>query len=159
MVDIYRAPNSRGLVEGRRPLTTAVHTGAVAAIQVSLVYSVIVLGLGLLTTGKVHEVGSGLIVWAAFAVVSMIIAVMVTLSYGLLVHALLDRAGHLSPLWFCGCVLITAIALLLIGEWRLAWLRVVAYVFAAYGLPIAWLASARIQNQQPFKLPHSSSSS
>lgn len=147
MADIYRAPEARRLFDGGSEPASPIRVGAVTAVQVSLAYSVLFMLVSAFG-GKLEF--SVLIFFLVFTVLSTIVAILFTLSLGLLVNSLLHWAGYPYPLWFCVSVLLVAGLLTMLGTALGAGraMGVVAIAVCLYGLPIAWIASSRLRQQQ-----------
>ncbi|MCK0155381.1 hypothetical protein MWU49_16825 [Alcanivorax sp. S6407] len=144
-MDEYRAPQSTQLLDSRIEPASAVRIGALAAAQVAGFYSAIVFLL-MITVGKADLYS--LVFWVVFTLASTLIAVLVTLSFGLLVNRLLRLAGQPTPLWFCTAVLLMAGLFMSLGEWGGSSLIVVGWGTGLYGVPVAWLASTRLLNHE-----------
>ena len=147
MADIYRAPEARRLFDGGSERASPIRIGAATAGHVSLAYSV----LFLLVSAFGGKLGfSVLIFFLVFTVLSTSVAIFFTLSLGLLVNRLLHWVGYPYPLWFCVAVLIVAGLFTMLGMALGAGraMGVVAIAVCLYGLPIAWIASSRLRQQQ-----------
>ena len=147
MADIYRPPKTRRLFDGGIEPANPIRIGAVTAVQVSAGYSGLFLTISVLS-GK-QEL-SVVFSFLMFTALSAMVAILFTLSLGLLTNSVLHRIGQPYPLWFCMAVLIAAGLLRLLGvvTGSGSAMDVVAIAVCLYGLPIAWIASSRMLKHQ-----------
>ncbi len=145
MDNLYTAPKTRSL-EGIAAPPSLVTTGAIAASQVAGCYGGVVMLFFLFTRDGFFAV---LLFSAIITCLSMLVAMVITVAYGALVNVFLDALDSRQPVWFCVAVLIPAALLALVAMITdINQLFFYAGLITAYGLPIAWIASQRLLNQE-----------